>query len=414
MATAARRNDDVLVEPEPKGLTRAGAHRLDAIDMLRGLVIAIMVLDHARDYFHYYALRLDPTDPANSWAALYATRWVTHLCAATFVFLAGVSIYFQKANGKPHLSAFLLKRGAWLILLEVTVISFGFNFAEPFVFLQVIWAIGVSMICMSLIARLPARWVLALGLGILLLYPLVLSATAGSVDATRASSGAGATDALDIIRTLALAPGVIGTRILAYYAVLPWLAVMCLGFGLGPIYRLDRSARTRRLLPIAIGLLAGFVLLRLIDSYGDPAPWSYQATPLRTFMSFMNLSKYPPSPDFVFATLGISILLFLALEALRGPVARILLAFGRTPLFTYICHIYMLHLLMLAAVLALGFPLGTATDVVLSTKVKDFNWGFGLPVVYAVWVLVLLALAPLSIWFSAIKARRRDWWLSYL
>jgi len=150
MATATLPNDgDVLVEPTPKGLTRSGVARLDAIDMLRGLVIAIMVLDHARDFFHFYAFRLDPTDPAQSWPLLYATRWVTHLCATSFVFLAGVSIFFQKANGKTGaaLSGFLLKRGAWLVLLECTLISFGFNFGEPFLFLQVIWAIGVSMIC---------------------------------------------------------------------------------------------------------------------------------------------------------------------------------------------------------------------------------------------------------------------------
>jgi len=415
MATATMPNDgDILVEPAPRGLTRGGAARLDAIDMLRGLVIAIMVLDHSRDYFHYFALRFDPTDPAQSWPLLFATRWVTHLCAATFVFLAGVSIYFQKANGKPGLPSFLLKRGLWLVLLECTVISFGFNFGEPFVFLQVIWAIGASMVCMSLISRLSARWVLALGLAILLLYPLALAATAhAAVDATRAGS-AGATDLLGVIRTVALAPGLLGPHILAYYAFVPWLSVMCLGFGLGPIYRLDRAERTRRLLPIAIGLLLAFVLLRLLDGYGDPAPWHPQADAVRTFMSFMNVSKYPPSPDYVFSTLGVSILLFLALDTLRGPLARVLLAYGRTPLFTYVCHIYILHTLMLVAVLALGFPFGTATDVVLSTKVRDYGWGFGLPVVYAVWLSVLALLVPLSMWFAALKARRRDWWLSYL
>ena len=415
MATATLPNDgDVLVEPAPKGLTRGGAARLEAIDMLRGLVIAIMVLDHSRDYFHYYALRFDPTDPAKSWPLLFATRWVTHLCAATFVFLAGVSIYFQRANGKPGLPAFLLKRGLWLILLECTVISFGFNFGEPFIFLQVIWAIGASMICMSLISRLSARWVLVLGLAILLLYPFVLAATAhAAVDATRAGS-AGATDLLGVIRTVALAPGLLSPHILAYYAFIPWLSIMCLGFGLGPLYRLDRAERTRRLLPVAVGLLVAFALLRLIDGYGDPAPWHHQANTVRTFMSFMNVSKYPPSPDYAFSTLGVSILLFLALDSLRGPLARVLLAYGRTPLFTYVCHIYILHLLMLAAVVALGFPFGTATDVVLSTKAMDNGWGFNLPVVYAVWLFVLIALIPLSMWFSALKARRRDWWLSYL
>ena len=415
MATATLPGDgDLLVEPTPKGLTRSGAARLDAIDMLRGLVIAIMVLDHSRDYFHYYALRFDPTDPAKTWPMLFATRWVTHLCAATFVFLAGVSIYFQKANGKTALTPFLLKRGLWLILLECTVVSFGFNFGEPFIFLQVIWAIGASMVCMSLIAKLPARGVLALGLAILLFYPLALAATThAAVDATRAGS-AGATDLLGVIRTVALAPGLIGPHVLAYYAFVPWLSIMCLGFGLGPTYRLDRAERTRRLLPIALLLLAAFVLLRAIDHYGDPAPWSHQATAVRTFMSFMNISKYPPSPDYAFATLGVSILLFLLLETVRGPVARVLLAYGRTPLFTYVSHIYILHSLMLIGVLALGFPFGTATDVVLSTKAMDNGWGFNLPIVYAVWLFVLILLTPLSMWFAGVKARRRDWWLSYL
>jgi uncharacterized membrane protein len=276
----------------------------------------------------------------------------------------------------------------------------------------VIWAIGASMICMSLISRLPARWVLGLGLAILLLYPL--AAAASGVGANRVSGGVASTDLLAILRTVSLTPGMIGTHILAYYAFIPWLSVMCLGFGLGPIYQLDQAERTKRLLPIAIGLLLAFVLVRLLDGYGDPAPWSHQATPMRTFMSFMNVSKYPPSPDYAFATLGVSILLFLALDKLRGPLARVLLAYGRTPLFTYICHIYILHLLMLGAVLALGFPFGTATDTVLSSKVLDNGWGFGLPVVYAVWLTVLLLLVPLSMWFAALKARRRDWWLSYL
>jgi uncharacterized membrane protein len=406
MATATLPNEgDSLVEPTPKGLTRSGAHRLDAIDMLRGLVIAIMVLDHARDYFHFYAERFDPTDPAQTWPLLFATRWVTHLCATTFVFLAGVSIFFQKANGKVggDLSLFLVKRGLWLILLEATVISFGFNFGEPFVFFQVIWAIGASMICMSLIARLPARWVLALGLAVLLLYPLAVPATAG------------ASGALGVLRTLAIAPGMIaGTPILAFYAFVPWLAVMCLGFGLAPIFRLTQNERTRRLLPIGTGLLVAFVLLRLIDSYGDPAPWTYQTTPVRTFLSFMNVSKYPPSPDYVFATLGISIFLFLTLEALRGPLAKVLLAFGRTPLFTYVCHIYILHLMATAAIVATGFPFAVATHVVDTTRMAQMGWGFPLGVVYLAWLATLALLVPISLWFAGVKARRRDWWLSYL
>lgn len=397
------------------------AYRVTSIDMLRGLVLVIMVLDHVRDYFMSGAVQNPMTDP-NVDPALFATRWITHFCAPVFVLLAGTSAGLMAERKTPHeLGGFLLKRGLWLIFIEWFVISTAFSFAplgipqadgQIYVPLQVIWAIGASMICMSLLSRLSARWVLALGLAILLLYPL--AAAASGVGANRVSGGVAATDLLAIIRTVSLTPGMIGPHILAYYAFIPWLSVMCLGFGLGPIYRLDQAERTKRLLPIAIGLLVAFVLVRLLDGYGDPAPWSHQATAVRTFMSFMNVSKYPPSPDYAFATLGVSILLFLALDKLRGPLARVLLAYGRTPLFTYICHIYILHLLMLGAVLALGFPFGTATDVVLSTKVLDNGWGFGLPVVYAVWLTVLILLVPLSMWFAALKARRRDWWLSYL
>ena len=406
MATVALPNDgDILVEPTPKGLTRSGAARLDAIDMLRGLVIAIMVLDHARDFFHYYAFRFDPTDPTRTWPLLFATRWVTHLCAATFVFLSGVSIYFQKANGKTGatLSAFLLKRGLWLVFLECTVVPFDFNLGEPFLFLQVIWAIGMSMICMAGLARLPSRWVLAIGLVLLLGYPLVAAATAG------------ATGLWGVVRTLAIGTAFYQqAHVLAFYAVIPWLSVMCLGFGLAPLYRLPRDERVRRLLPLAIGLLLAFALLRLLDGYGDPLPWAHLPTPVQTFLSFMNVSKYPPSPDYVFATLGVSILLFLMLEALRGPLATVLLAYGRTPLFTYICHIYILHLMMVLVALAVGVPLAVTTDTVSSQKMLQMNWGFGLGVVYSAWLLTLCALIPLSLWFAGVKRRRRDWWLSYL
>ncbi len=406
MATAAipEATSDPLVEPA--GRTRSGAVRVDAIDMLRGLVIAIMVLDHVRDFFHIDATRFDPTDPLKTTPLLFATRWVTHLCAPTFVFLAGVSILFQKMNGKTpaELSRFLLLRGAWLLLLEATVISFGFNFGEPFLFLQVIWSIGGSMICMAAIARLPARTVLAIGVGILLLYPFALPLTAG------------ATGALAIVRMLTLAPGVVpGEPILAYYALIPWLGVMCLGFGLGPIYRLPTAERTRRLLPIAIGLLVAFFVLRGLDGYGDPAPWVQEPTDTRTLLSFFNVSKYPPSPDYVCVTLGVSIPLFFALERLRGPVARVLLNFGRTPLFTYVCHIYIAHGLMLLAVLAAGFPVVTAFNTVSGTLLGGASkWGYSLPVVYAVWALVVALLIPLTSWFAGVKRRRRDWWLSYL
>lgn len=407
MATAAATiTNDPLVEPDAKGLTRTGKARVEAIDMLRGLVIAIMVLDHVRDFFHYASNSFEPTDPARSWPLLFLTRWVTHLCAPTFVMLSGVSIYLQKENGKSggNLARFLVSRGLWLVFLECTVVMFAWNFGKPFWLLQVIWAIGWGMVGMALIAQLPQRAVLIIGIVIVALCPLALPPF-GIAD-----------HPVGIIETLLFGVGPItGAPIFIGYAIVPWLGVMAIGFGLGPLFALEPPERDRRLLTIALGLISLFFFLRALNSYGTPQPWHEYGQADRTVMSFFDISKYPPSPDYVAITLGISLLLFLALEHLRGPLARILGDFGRTPLFTYVAHLYVAHGLMLAAALAVGRP-----DASLNLFSQTFNnhapqnWGWSLAVVYAVWLLVLAILVPLSHWFAGVKRRRRDWWLSYL
>ena len=395
-----------LVEPRPRGLTRSGNIRLEAIDMMRGLVIAIMVLDHVRDFFHASANQFDPTDPTQSYPLLYLTRWITHLCAPTFVLLAGVSIYFQRANGKTGaaLSRFLLTRGAWLVVLELTVVMFGWSFGPPFFFLQVIWAIGWAMIAMAMLAHLPARLVLALGIALVALSPFAMPPFAP------------AASPLAIIHLFLFGIGpVAGVPMFAAYALVPWLGVMAIGFGLGPIFRMDSEERRRRLLLVAAAFLAAFAVLRTLNGYGNPQPWSDLGDPVRTAMFYLNVFKYPPSPDYVAVTLGCSFLVFLAIEHLKGPLARILGDFGRTPLFTYVAHLYIAHGLMLAAAIAVGRP-----DAAIGLFGKVFTghapqgWGWSLGVVYAVWLLVLAILVPLSRWMAGIKRRRRDWWLSYI
>jgi len=407
MATqAAQLSGDALVEPVPAGLTRSGAARLDAIDMMRGLVIVFMVLDHVRDFFHASANSFDPTDPVKSYPLLFATRWITHLCAPTFVFLAGASIFLQKANGKAdgELSRFLLTRGAWLVLLEFTVVSFGFNFGEPFVLLQVIWAIGMAMICMAALARLRSQVVLGIGLALLAFYPLVVAHLP-----TQGAAG--------LVTLLMFGAGFVpGTPIFLAYAVVPWLGVMCLGFGLAPLYRLSQAERTRALWPLVLGLIALFFVLRGLNGYGNPTAWTEQSTAARTAMAFFDVFKYPPSPDYLCVTLGLSILIFLALKWVSGPVARILLDFGRTPLFTYVCHLYIAHGIALLAALAIG-RVGDTTHVLEQAFLRGETfpgWGWPLGVVYAVWLLVVAMLVPLSRWMAGVKRRRRDWWLSYL
>jgi uncharacterized membrane protein len=376
------------------------------VDMLRGLVIALMVLDHTRDYFHISAYTFDPTDPTRTHLLLYLTRWVTHLCAPTFVFLAGVSVYLQGANGKDRsqLTRFLLTRGAWLIVLELTIIAFGFNFALPFVFLQVIWAIGVSMILLAAVIWLPRATAAVLGVLIVAGHQLL---------APIAPADLGALAPLWTV-AFKVGPSPIAPGFIAYPAI-PWFGVMCLGYALGPVFGQERARRNRTLLMFALGAIAVFCVLRAINAYGDPAPWRAFPSATATVMSFFNVSKYPPSLLYILITLGVSLLCLLGLQRLRGLLARVLLAYGRTPLFTYVLHIYVVHGASLVAAMLAGYPASYHASF-LADPFRLYNAGFGfnLLVVYVVWLAILVALYPVSRWFAEVKRRRREWWLSYL
>ena len=281
------------------GLTRGGAPRLDIIDLLRGFVIVLMVLDHVRDYFHIDAFVFDPTDPVRTTPLLFVTRWITHLCAPTFVFLAGVSIFLQRANGKDGaaLTTFLLTRGLWLILLETTLIAFGFNFSWPFVFLQVIWAIGMSMVLMSAVVRLSPNAVLMLGAVIVGAHGML-----SGVDAADFGSWA-------LAWRLTMEPGPVGTFGLVMYPAIPWFGIMCLGYGLGRIFLQAADRRRRSLLMLGASAIGLFFVLRAANGFGDPAPWSLQQGSVETALSFFRVTKYPPSLLYALITLGITLLL---------------------------------------------------------------------------------------------------------
>ncbi|HEY0686456.1 MAG TPA: heparan-alpha-glucosaminide N-acetyltransferase domain-containing protein [Steroidobacter sp.] len=400
------RNDAALTSANQTALTRSGALRLDAIDLLRGLVIVLMVLDHVRDFVHEPAFVFSPTDLTQTTPILFMTRWVTHLCAPTFVFLAGVSIFMQRANGKSptELSTFLLTRGLWLILLEFTVIGFGLNWGPPLAFMQVIWAIGASMVLMAALVRLPATAVLAIGAVIVVGHQWAASL----VDAARLGSWTQAW-------FMTMQPGpTLFLRGFIPYPVIPWFGVMCLGYGLGFIFRQPSERRRRSVLTLALCLLAAFVVLRAINGYGDPASWSVKSSAIMTVLSFINVSKYPPSLLYVLATLGVSMLLFLALERLTGPLRTFLLAFGRTPLFTYVLHIYVAHSVALLIGVLGGLPAFWYFDFLSRFAGAKVGYGYTLPVVYVTWVAVLLMLYPVASWFARVKRERRDWWLSYL
>lgn len=385
------------------GVTRSGAARIDVIDRLRGLMIALMVLDHVRDFFHRTAFTADPLAMESGDPALFMTRWVTHLCAPTFVFLAGVSVFLQRANGKGRgeLTRFLATRGAWLILLEVTAVGWGFNFGGG-VFLQVIWAIGASMLAMALLIWLPRMVLLALGVAIIAGHQLLAPIDPPDLGALAPVWSA----------TLEFGPGLGG---FVAYPFVPWLGVMLLGYGLGGLFQQADGPRTRTILLLTGGMLALFAVVRGINLYGDPRPWAAQAEPLWTALSFINVSKYPPSLDFVLVTLGVSLTLLPLLARLGGLPAKVLLAFGRTPLFTYVLHVFLAHGLALVIGAMTGVPPSAFFNMLGDpSRVIEAGWGFGLAGVYVAWLAVLAMLYPLSRWFEGVKRRRRDWWLGYL
>ena len=398
-------HDSPLASPATtaNGVTRSGAARIDAIDMLRGLVIVLMVLDHVRDFFHRTAFTADPLAIESGDPALFVTRWVTHLCAPTFVFLAGVSIFLQRANGKSRadLTRFLLTRGAWLILLELTIVQFGFNFAGG-IFLQVIWAVGAAMMAMAVLVWAPRLVLLSLGVAVVAGHQLLAPVNPPDLGGLGPLWSA----------TFEFGPGLGG---FVAYPLVPWLGVMLLGYGLGGLFLQPEPARTRFALMLAGGLLALFAVVRGINGYGDPRPWMAQAEPLWTALSFINVSKYPPSLNYVLVTLGVSLALLPLLARLKGPGASVLLTFGRTPLFTYVLHIFIAHGLALGVGAAMGVSPSAFINMLGDPgRLIDAGWGFGLGGVYAAWLATLALLYPLSRWFEGVKRRRRDWWLGYL
>jgi uncharacterized membrane protein len=387
-------------------MTERKQERAVGVDLLRGLVIVLMVLDHVRDYFHVDAFVFDPTDPSRTTPLLFAIRWVTHVCAPTFVLLAGVSAWLQRANGKDaaELSRFLLSRGLWLIALEFTVLAFGFNFAWPFAFVQVIWAIGAGMIVLAALVHLPARAVLAMGVVIVIGHQLL-----EPVDAI--GSGAGA-----VIWRLLLEPGPAGFMPgVILYPALPWLGILCLGYGMGFVFTQPPPRQDRVLVAAGVAALAVFLLVRGLNGYGDPRPWIVHPTAGGTIMSLLNVSKYPPSLAYVLATLGVALPLVPLLRRLRGWPAEVLLAFGRTPLATYLLHVYLVHGSALLLAAALGFPPSVLVNFLGDPgRAVTAGWGVGIGWVVAIWLLTVAALYPFSRWFAGVKRRGRSRLLSYL
>jgi len=386
--------------------------RIDGVDLLRGVVMVLMLLDHTREYVHRDGLLFDATDLSRTTVVLFFTRWVTHFCAPTFVLLAGAGAAMQLVRGKPkrELSRFLLTRGAWLVFLEFTLVRFAVVFdlnyrAFPGM-LQVIWAIGVSMMVLSALVHLPTRWVAAIGIAIVALHNLADPLGVGP------NPGAGGT-----LWQVLHQPGfaqVMGVRLLVLYPVLPWIGVFLCGYCLGHVYGWEAPRRRRLLVRLGVGMVAAFVVLRLTNLYGNPFPWSVQKNAAFTVLSFINTQKYPPSLLFVLMTLGPALLFLAWAETVpRGPVGRALVTFGRVPLFFYVLQWFTAHGLALLLSLAAGKPVSHLFGMPGATTPQP-GAGFSLGVAYLCWAAGVALLYPLCRWFAGVKQRRDDWWLSYM
>ncbi len=389
--------------------------RNDAVDLLRGLVMVVMALDHVRDFFTDH-----PGDPsaqlATTTAGLFLTRWVTHFCAPVFVFLAGAGIFLAGARGKPRpqLARFLVSRGLWLILVEVTLVRWGwfFDVSYGFSVLQVIWVLGVSMICLAGLIFLPLRAVGAFGLVVIVGHNLL--------DGIHAS----ALGRWSWLWTLLHERGFLrpfGLALLVIYPLVPWVGVMAAGYAFGAILVRPPEERRRVLVRLGGALTLAFVVIRAVNHYGDPLPWTAQRSPLFTVFSFLACTKYPPSLDYLLMTLGPAIaflgwidgrLAGAATPAWGGP----LVTFGRVPFFYYVLHVPLLHgLAVLLGVAARGTgAAGVIAHRIMLPDAEAARFGFPLPVVYAAWAVVVLLLYPACRWFAGVKARHRSAWLSYL
>ena len=374
--------------------------RIESIDMVRGLVMVIMALDHTRDYFHFNAMAGDPMDPETTTPFLFFTRFITHFCAPIFVMLSGTSAFlYGNKKSKKELFFFLFTRGLWLMLLEITVVRMGWTFNiflnSSFMF-QVIWAIGLCMVILSGLIWLNKNTVLAIGI-LIVLFHNVLDPIEIKPD-----------NPMYILWSILHDPSPIHVgpvHIFTLYPVLPWLGIMCVGFGLGQIFtsQFQTDRRKKILLISGVSSIVLFITLRFTNLYGNGELWSEQPSLLYTMFSFLNVEKYPPSLLFMLMTLGPACILLAFAEKISGKISNFFVTIGRVPLFYYILHLYFIHLGILLVFFLNGGKLSDINYDVNSFNGMPPNYGYSLPWVYVAWITIVLLLYPLCKWYGKIK-----------
>lgn len=394
--------------------TQSLTQRIRSIDTVRGLIIIIMALDHVRDFFHIAGATGDPTNLATTTPALFLTRWITHYCAPSFMMLSGLSAYLSGRN-KPaaEKAMFLIKRGFWLILVEMVFMTFAFTFDITYktLFFAVFWALGGAMVVLGVAVRFASpRTVLLLGLALVFGHNLL--------DYVKLQENTPADVLLRIFFTGSgtFLPRPDGGAIIFLYVIFPWAGIMMSGYGLGMLYdqQHDPARRRKLLIGLGLGMTALFILLRLVNGYGDPALWSVQNTSIKTFLSFLNVTKYPPSLLFTLMTQGPVLILLALTEQTSNAFSRICTVYGRVPFFFFVAHFYLIHLMTLVVVFLSGYTWAQATDDSLFFKFRPNDFGYSLGQTYVIWILIVIAMYWPCKWYGEYKARRRTWWLSYL
>lgn len=385
--------------------------RILSIDFTRGLVMILMVLDHVRDLMHVDSVTHTPTDLSSTTAAIFLTRFVTHFCAPIFVFLAGTSAYLssQNATDKKRNRVFLLKRGLWLILLEFTIVNFGvwFDIGFHLYLFQVIAAIGFGFVVLSFLSRLSPRIVGGIGLFIILTHNILplIAIEQGSILKTILTP---------LFSTTAI-PLTEKTTLIMGYPPIPWIGILLTGFGFGKLFKLPKPERTSTFLKIGLISIALFFVLRFINIYGDPAPWSAQKNSLFTLLSFINVTKYPPSLIFCLLTLGGMFLILAISEQIENRFTNIVSVYGRTPMFFYLIHWYIVHPLLILILFVQGFSLAEM-DFASGNfgRPKGVESGIGLWGVYLIWISIVLLLYYPCKRYGAYKAIQKSKWLKYI
>jgi len=384
----------------------SGRARIESVDVVRGVIMIIMALDHTRDFFGIPGQ--NPTDLATATPALFLTRWITHFCAPVFFLLTGTGAYLSLRRKSPgNLSGFLFTRGMWLIFLEVTLVrclSYQFNFDYRMTMLLVLWALGWAMITLSALVRLPAFVATALG--------VLMIAGHNLFDSVKSTTP---------LWAILHSPGfVLNTPehvLFVAYPLIPWIGVTAVGYGLGQVYAWDADRRRTFLVRLGLALSVAFLVIRGLNVYGDPSRWMRQKTAVFTVLSFLNTTKYPPSLLFLLMTLGPAMVFLWAVDRGTPRVLRPALVIGKVPMFYFVLHFALIHLL---AVVTCYVRYGSAHWMFESPDLAHYpfspppGWGYSLPVVYLAWAFVVVAMYPLCRWFAALRQRRSDPWLSYL